>query len=130
MRFYIQWYKTGREPAISHDRVYWFYRTQSGRYNAGVPPVEHKYGPVADEIYVTSNLTAPARLAVRCGERTSMVALPAGNSDAAVPFVPGATPEFTLLRHGRKIASAEGLDRIQIAPRWNDYYDSTGEMNH
>jgi glucan endo-1,3-alpha-glucosidase len=130
MRFYIRWYKTGREPAITHDRVYWFYRTQSWRYNAGVPPVERKYGPVADEIYVTANLTAPARLTVRCGAHTSMVALPAGSSDAAVPFMPGATPEFTLLRHGRKIASAEGLDRIQTTPRWNDYYDSTGEMNH
>lgn len=31
MRFYIEWYKTGREPAITHDAVYWFYRTQPDR---------------------------------------------------------------------------------------------------
>jgi hypothetical protein len=128
MRFFIRWYKTGREPAITHDTVYWFYRTQSWRFDAGVPPVQHKYGPVADEIYMTANLTAPAQLVVRCGAHASTVNLPAGSSDAAVPFVPGAMPEFTLLRHGRKIASGQGLDRIQTAPRWNDYYDSTGEM--
>jgi hypothetical protein len=128
MRFFIQWYKTGHEPAIANDAVYWFYRTQSYHYNAGIPPVKHRYGPVADDIYITANLTAPARLVVRCGARQSAVNLPAGSSDAAVPFVPGAAPEFTLMRHGRVIAKGTGLDRIQTAPRWNNYYDSTGSM--
>lgn len=128
MRFYIQWYKTGHEPPIAHDTVYWFYRTQSWRYNAPIPPVARKYGPVADKIYVTANLTAPARLVVRCGARTSAIDLPAGSTDASVPFSPGSTPGFTLLRHGRVIASGKGLDPIRTAPRWNDYYDSTGEI--
>jgi hypothetical protein len=128
MRFFIDWYKTGHEPAITHDTVYWFYRTQSWRYNAGTPPVDHRYGPVADKIYITTNLTAPARLTVRLGAHISTISLPAGSTDAAVPFAPGSTPEFTLMRGGKVIATGKGQDAIQVAPRWNDYYNSSGEM--
>lgn len=128
MRFFIRWYKSGHEPAITHDTVYWFYRTQSWRYNAGVPAVDHHYGPVADRIYITANLIAPARLVVRCGARASAIRLPAGSTDASIPFYPGATPQFMLMRHGTVIATGTGLDPIQTTPRWNDYYDSSGEI--
>jgi hypothetical protein len=80
----VQWYKTGREPDLTHDSVYWFYRTQSRRYDAGIPPVDHKYGPVADKIYLTVNLTAPAQLVGVLGARTSAVNLPAGQGLCAV----------------------------------------------
>jgi hypothetical protein len=129
MRFFIEWYKTGHKPPITHDTVYWFYRTQTFHHDAGAPPVAHRYGPVADRIYITANLIAPARLVVRLGAHSWTVRFRAGSTDASVPFIPGVTPEFTLMRHGRVLVTDKGRDAIQEAPRWNDYYDSSGEMS-
>jgi len=44
--YYAQWYKTGTQPAISKDTVYWAYRTQSTAFDA--PQGSHyanKIGP-------------------------------------------------------------------------------------
>ncbi len=49
------------------DAVYYFYRAQPKSVDAGKPSVEHKYGPVADVVYITANLTAPAELRVTQG---------------------------------------------------------------
>jgi glucan endo-1,3-alpha-glucosidase len=38
LKYYIQWYKTGSQPAITQDSVYWFYRTQSMNYNSANGP--------------------------------------------------------------------------------------------
>lgn len=129
MRFYIEWYKTGKRPAIAHDSVYWFYRTQSAAFNAAAPKVEHRYGPVADLIYVTANLTAPAELQVQSGKHESEVHLAAGSSDTAVMFTPGTTPQFRLMRHGKLVVAGTGKDGIAASLPFNDYYYSTGMMS-
>ena len=128
MRYYIEWYKTGKPPAITRDAVYWFYRTQPIRYNAGKPPVEHKYGPLQDAIYVTTNLTAPAELRVTCGKHVSVVRMPAGSTDTVVAFTPGPAPQFQLVREGKVAASGHGNDPIEATPLWNDFYYSTGSI--
>ena len=128
MRYYIQWYKTGQQPALTKDAVYWFYRTQSTHYDAGTPPVAHKYGPVADVIYVTANLTAAATLRVHVGDAVTNVEVPAGSSDVSVRFSPGQTPVFELIRRGAVVAQGRGMDRIEEKPAYNDYYYSTGDM--
>jgi glucan endo-1,3-alpha-glucosidase len=126
--FFIEWYKTGREPAITRDAVYYFYRTQPKSVDAGKPPVAHKYGPVADVVYITANLTAPAELRVTQGGETHVVKLPAGSTDAEAPIGPGAPPAFTLLRDGKAILSGAGANAIDAAPRYNSYYYSTGVL--
>lgn len=128
MRFFIQWYKTGREPAITRDSIDWFYRTQFAAYDAGIPPLAHRYGPIADRIYVTANLTAPAQLVIRCGAQVSTLDLPAGSTDNSVPMTAAATPEFLLTRGAAVVLRGRGRDPIQETPRWNDYYYSTGMM--
>src|SRR5580698_11005923 len=80
--YFIQWYKTGIEPRIPQDAVYYFYRTQTLADNPRTPPVAHQYGPVADMIYVTANLTAAATLRVTSGGHTTTISLPAGSTDA------------------------------------------------
>jgi glucan endo-1,3-alpha-glucosidase len=130
MAYYIQWYKTGQEPEITHDTVYWFYRTQPMAYDAGTPPVDYKFGPVADRIYVTTNLTAPADLQVDSGGRVSTLNLPAGSTDSSVPFAPGAPPTFRLTRDGEQIAAGRGIDPIEATPKYNNYIYSTGMMEH
>ncbi|HVZ83484.1 MAG TPA: endo-1,3-alpha-glucanase family glycosylhydrolase [Terracidiphilus sp.] len=126
--FFIQWYKTGVEPAITRDAVYFFYRTQPIAIDAGKPPIAHKYGPVADKIYITANLTAPADLRIDMGNHETLLHLHAGSADTETPFFAGTTPKFVLMRKGKTIATAEGNDPIQAAPQWNNAYYSTGVL--
>lgn len=127
MRYYIQWYKTGTPPPISHDAIYWFYRTQPLTANAPTPPVQRKYGPVADVIYITTNLVAPAVLRVESGGHITDRHLQAGSHEVTAPFTVGDAPKFTLIRNGARVLRASGLDRIQGSPQFNNFYYSTGE---
>ncbi len=127
--YFIRWYKTGVQPTLSSDAIYWFYRTQSMNSNPGVPAVNTatNFGPVADVIYVTANLAAPATLKVTSGSQVSTFNLPAGSSDVQAPFAMGSTPVFEVDRNGSAaIAPVSGTDAIQAAPQFNDYYYSTG----
>jgi len=126
--FFTQWYKTGVQPAITKDAIYYAYRTQPAGYDAGTPPVANKYGPVADVIYVTANLTAPATLKVGTGGQSRLISLPAGSSDVQTPFLPGSVPTFELDRNGLAVLSGSGADAISATPQYNDYYYSTGDL--
>ena len=127
--YFIQWYKTGVQPVIKHDSLYWAYRTQPMDFDAGYPSVANKYGPVADDIYITCNLIAPATLKVTSGSTTSTVGLVPGSNDVTVPFTPGFTPHFELDRGGNPIATGDGIDPIDTAPQYNNYYYSTGTVD-
>jgi glucan endo-1,3-alpha-glucosidase len=129
LAYYIQWYKSGVRPTISNDSLYWFYRTQSVNQNAGVPAVSAStnHGPVADVVYVTANLAAPATLTVTSGSKVSTFNLQAGSTDVQAPFMVGTTPSFELDRDGvPAIARVSGTDAISAGPQFNDYYYSTG----
>ncbi|HEY4011569.1 MAG TPA: endo-1,3-alpha-glucanase family glycosylhydrolase [Acidobacteriaceae bacterium] len=128
MSYYIRWYKSGKQPAITNDTIYWFYRTQPAAADAGVPPVKNKYGPVADVIYITANLKNPATLRVESGGQATLIALAAGSHDVLAPFAVGDPPRFSLLRAGRIVLEAAGADRIKASPQYNNFYYSTGEM--
>ena len=129
LSYFIQWYKTGVQPAINTDSLYWFYRTQSMRSNADEPalPRSATHGRVADVIYVTANLLAPAILEVTSGSALSKISLPAGSTDVYAPFITGTTPSFELVRNGTVvIPKTFGTDAISSRPKVNDYYYSTG----
>ena len=130
--YFIQWYKTGVQPTINNDSIYWFYRTQSLNSNAGTPAVSAgtNYGPMADVIYVTANLPAPAFLKVTSGSQVWTFNLAAGSSDVQAPFTVGTTPTFELDRSGVAVIPAtSGTDAISASPQYNDYYYSTGFVN-
>src|SRR5579875_3338646 len=126
MSFYLRWFKTGVQPAITEDTIFWFYRTQPAAVDAGKPSVKNRFGPVSDLVYVTANLKAAATLRITCGDRETVLRVPAGSHDVAAPFVPGEAPRFTLLRGGRVVLTAQGADGIEAAPRYNNFYYSTG----
>ena len=129
LRFFIEWYKSGAEPAIEQDAVYFFYRTQTLSHDAAIPPVAHKYGPVADDLYITANLTAPADLRIHTGGRAVVLHLPRGSSDAHTPLQAGEAPSLTLTRHGGILASATAADPISVAPAYNDFYYASGVLS-
>ena len=128
LRYYIRWYKTGVQPAIEHDQVYTFYRTQSKDANPGKPPVIHKYGPVADRIYVTALLRSPAILEVVSKTKLTELTLPAGLTETNALFEAGSKPAFRLRRGNRLMLSGEGPDQIQQSPEYNDFYYATAAL--
>jgi hypothetical protein len=128
LAFYIQWYKTGVEPPITQDAIYYFYRTQPISADAGSPPVAHKYGAAADVIYIASNLTAPAELRVTTGGEIEILHLPKGSTETGTALHAGDAPSFELLRQGKIVLSGTAEDPIVAAPKYNDFYYSTGEL--
>jgi glucan endo-1,3-alpha-glucosidase len=144
--YFIQWYKTGVQPTISNDSIYWAYRTQSlnDRASSNTPPVSSSTdnGPIADVIYVTANLAQPGTLVVTSGSKVTSFTLAAGSTDVQAPFVDGNTPTFTFQpsSSGSIELNATGTDEIALATysiaSWagsgtttaNDYYYSTGSV--
>jgi glucan endo-1,3-alpha-glucosidase len=128
LSFFIQWYKTGREPVILSDRVFWAYRTQGGapvRYATSI----HLYGPASDALYLTANLTAPAVLNVSIGHRTRSIPLPAGSTDVELPLATGPAPHFELTRGSARLMQGDAADLIVPASGYPNFYYSTGEMH-
>jgi glucan endo-1,3-alpha-glucosidase len=128
LSFFIQWYKTGVEPAITRDAIYYFYRTQLKDTDARSPTVAHKFGPVADLLYITANLTAPTEIRVTTGGRTTVLHFPAGSTDRETPLFVGDPPFVELSRNGSILGTSKAKNPILAAPQYNDLYYSTGVL--
>ena len=127
--YFISWYKNGAAPALTQDSIYWAYRTHSQASNPGNPSVANKYGPVADSVYVTCNLTSAATVKVTCGSNVQTINAAAGSNDYAVPFTAGNIPNFQVIRGSTTELNVNGTDQIQTSPSLNDYYYSTGSAS-
>jgi len=105
-RYYIAWYKSGRPPAIEQDALYYAYRTHpkaaavSGKRPGGADQL-------ADEVFVSLFLTAPARLTIHSGDTEKSFDVGAGVSHVAAPFAPG-PQRFVLTRGGETVLSKIG----------------------
>jgi hypothetical protein len=124
LAYFIEWYKTGRQPVTERDSVYWAYRTAVANQDNGIK----LYGDVTDAIYITTNLTARAVLKVSMGTDSKTLQLPTGWSDVQIPLVPGYTPAFELSRPSSTVVRASGADPITTDARYPDLYYSTGSM--
>jgi hypothetical protein len=127
MKHYISWYKSGVEPAIATDGLFYFYRTHSTNAvasNTNDVPVTVFMGPVQDVIYTTAALTAPAELQIISGIHTAKFSLPAGISCQKIPFQSGAQ-NFILRRNGKQLASARGPDVVTNIQNY-DYFVASG----
>jgi hypothetical protein len=117
-RYYVHWFKTGKQPPITHDQLFFFYRTHPK--DATAPddprgPVTDLHGDVEDVLDVTTFLTAPARLRVITGGEVKEVPVGSGIVQTTVPFKPG-SQVFELLRGGKRLLQTEGqpiLDKIE-----------------
>jgi hypothetical protein len=109
--YYASWYITGRQPTITHDVLYYFYRKQpvnAASPNAGQPTIavtEHRQG--ADVIELVAFLTAPGTLSITAGGKTYTSNVGAGMQSFTVPLAPGA-PVFSLTRDGKVLVSVSG----------------------
>jgi glucan endo-1,3-alpha-glucosidase len=133
LAYYIDWYKSGRRPAIRRDEVFWAYHSQllGGLKDADSAAKSVKiYGPVADVIYITANLKASATLRVTFGNKAVSISLQKGSADVQVPILACGRPHFVLKRGASIIAEGDGDNEIAAsAPVLNLYY-STGFLRH
>jgi len=119
--YYIEWFKSGSKPAITRDRMFYFYRLNPlGRdhqnvlsaHDASTPPRAPE--PLSSQIHVSVFLTAPAVLVV------SLVSVqgsdmhfdvPAGITHVSADARAG-TPRFVLQRQGKTLIDKAGEQTI------------------
>jgi hypothetical protein len=124
---FIQWYKTGIEPSIDREALFFFYRTHTKAAiasNTKETPVAWHIGDVKDLIYVTTFLLAPAELEVRSGGSVNTLAILPGMNHVRTPFSAGAL-YLTLRREGREVLSIRGPDIDSKIAVYN-YFSTSG----
>jgi len=126
-KHYIAWYKTGQEPPINQDALFYFYRTHPKNAVASATndvPVTTFIGDIQDVIYNTLFLTAPAQLVVSSGGNLSTNTLAAGIQSVRTPFIPGAQ-SFTLFRNGTNVLSTQGPPILSQITNY-DFFPASG----
>jgi len=128
-KYYINWYKSGQQPPINQDALFYFYRTSpystiATDTNDTVQPQWWGDVPAADNIYNTVLLTAPAQLIVASGGNLSTNSLPAGISHVETPFTPG-PQNFTIQRNGQTVVSLAGTDILSTIQVY-DFFTASG----
>jgi hypothetical protein len=109
-RRYITWYKTGQEPPIDRDALFYFYRTHpksAVASNTNEVKVTTFFGDVQDVLYLTALLVKPANLEILSGGNWQTNSLGSGIQHLRTPFTPG-VQKFTLRRDGTEVLSLSG----------------------
>lgn len=108
--YYIQWFKTGKQPEIVRDRLYYIHRP----HHSGVEQLKGKpwnYGRTgpSDQIELLAFLAEPGTLKIKIGDKTFEKEATAGITSFKVPLPKDVAfvPEFSLEREGRVIASGK-----------------------
>ena len=117
------WFKTGREPVITQDKMFVTYRNRSKWMRKGWNGKEwvdicltggrfdQIHDDVDDLVYVDTMLTAPASVTVHLGDKSQRFELPAGVGHAEMPMTPG-VPRLTLERNKKVLADVIGRKQI------------------
>ncbi len=107
-RYYIDWFKTGKRPAITKDKLFYFYRLHPKALQALVQPSgDATLGRPAnadalhESVFVSLFLKAPAQLTISSGDQQKTFALAAGVQDVEMPFAPGS--QRFVLKRGKNI---------------------------
>jgi glucan endo-1,3-alpha-glucosidase len=126
-KHYITWFKSGQEPTIQNDALYYFYRTHPKNAVASVTndiPVTWFLGNVQDTLNATVFLVQPAQLTIASGINRTTNSLPIGISAIRTPFAPG-TQTLTLLRNGAQVLSAQGSNILSQIQNY-DFFPASG----
>ena len=111
--FYATWFLTGKQPLITHDVLYFFYRREPTDAAGPGQSAANKIvnSSPQDDIELLAFLTAPGELKITIGGHTSAQSAPAGITSFKVHTAPG-TPIFSLSRGGAEVFSFQGPIQI------------------
>jgi glucan endo-1,3-alpha-glucosidase len=107
-KYYISWYKSGYEPAIDRDALFYFYRIAPlDLVITNDVPVTWVSPYESDQIFLTTMLKSPATLVVTSGGVQTNYTQAAGINSVRVPFLPG-PQTFEVWRSGSRVAVVNG----------------------
>jgi glucan endo-1,3-alpha-glucosidase len=108
-KYYIDWYKTGKQPKITKDTLVYIYRSHPKDTVTpdNARPVTARHGNVQDVIYLTTMLTAPAELRVTSGTTKTCIRVKKGIQQTQVPFQVG-NQHFELYRKDKCLFTQDG----------------------
>lgn len=126
-RYYIDWFKTGVQPTITDDQLFYFYRPEpksaAGQHltrseiERGIQNIQGAI-TLQDKLFVTTFLTAPARLTIYSGKKMQAFNLSVGIQHIDMPYELG-QQRFVLQRDGKvlidKVSEFEIKDRAGIS---------------
>ncbi len=126
-KYYINWYKTDTPPPITQDKLFYFYRVHPKGLVASndVADIELRTA-VEDELYLTTMLTAPAKLNVSTGGRHTTYDVPVGVRHTRVPFLPG-EQNFNLTRNSTTVLCGGGEPIVNQIEKYN-FIPTTGVL--
>jgi hypothetical protein len=107
--YYAAWFLTGKQPAISHDVLYYFYRREPSNAASPAQTAPNKIinSSPEDNVELLAFLTAPGELKITIAGRSATQNAPAGITSFKVPTAPG-VPAFSLSRGGAEVFSFQG----------------------
>ena len=111
--YFATWFLTGKQPPITHDVLYYFYRrepTDAAAPSQSVPNKIVNSSP-EDNIELLAFLTSPGELKISIDGHASTLSAPAGMTSFKIHTAPG-TPVFTLSRGGSEVFSFPGPVQI------------------
>jgi glucan endo-1,3-alpha-glucosidase len=124
---YAQWYKTGVQPTVTKDLLIYFYRTHAKNLVASSDTRVTTFNPdtsgetVPDDLFVTTELTAPATLRVTTGGVVTTYSMPAGVTFTRIPFSAGAQT-FEVIRGDVTTISTSGEAILSSITEYNYEY--------
>ncbi len=124
--YYTTWLKTGAQPPIERDALYYFHRAHSMDPTVA-PPSAMQTMPftavngstMANDIEVVGFLTAPGTLEIDVGATTQTLDVPAGIQSFTIPLVEG-TPTFKLVRGGSTVVTLTSATAIDNTIAYQD----------
>jgi Glycosyl hydrolase family 71 len=123
--YYTAWFKTGAEPTVVRDRLYYFYRPQA---TTATPDLTLQTGgafqldddtPATDEIELVALLSQPGTLEIQLGTTVTSASAAAGLTALRAPLAEG-KPTFRLVRNGAAVLSVDGATTISNAITYQD----------
>ncbi len=115
--YYVQWFKTGVQPKIVRDVLYYFYRKG---HSSIEPSIGKKWSfnkqwglgksNVKDEVELLAFLSKPGKLKMEIAGKVKEMDAPEGITSFKAPFESGIdfVPRFVLERGGAPVIEAEG----------------------
>lgn len=120
--YYVAWYKTGVQPVIKRDALFYAHRMHLGsaaydtsKQTAG--PFNINYGPVDDKVFVTVFLKEPSTVTVTTGGIARSQTAPAGVTNLEFPLAVNDIPKFKITRNG-----------IDVVPEFNSAFRTRGSV--
>lgn len=126
-RYYIDWFKSGKQPSITHDHIFYFYRLHPSTLAVSTSPSgPQKMGKPAggqllvDHVFVTAYLKSAGRVTIVSGGRPTSFDLSAGVHQIEAPFNIGAQ-QFILERGGQRAINKQGERSISATDTTSRY---------